>query len=274
MRRVVAAALVAVATAVLAGSASAKEESLQRSTVVICGPSDCAPFDDEGSLRWLNGLMVADSPTPRGAPQVSDYYELRIVEGSGQVSIGWVVPDQGTIRSRRFVGTGTHSEWYALAGGISGALEEAARGIDPFPAPAISRVEIDGRAVDDPGAYMPLLGDLPAVDSVRRGGQRIEIALHPTTLSPWALSWATTLGYAPADDAVRVGLGWYRVPQDVADRIEGAAGLVDLPAAEPVSGGGAFPWAALAGGLAGVLFLAAAYAGVRRLRGARGAQPV
>jgi hypothetical protein len=273
MRRLVVAGLVVAAAAVLAGPASAKGESLQQGSVVICGPTDCAPFDDAGGLRWLNGLMVADSPTPRGAPPVSDYYELRLVEGSAQVAIGWVAPDQGAIRTRRFVGTGTHSEWYPLAGGVPGALEVAARGIEPFPAPGVSRVAIDGRSVDDPGTYLPLLGELPAAAPAGPGGERTEITLRPTALSPWALSSDTTLDYAPAEEVLRVGLSWYRVPQELADLIEGATDLVGLPPAEPAADDGTFPWG-IAGGLAGAALLAAAYAGVRRLRGARGAQPV
>ncbi len=146
---------------VVPATAAAKGE-IDMGSVAICGPSDCGPFDDEASLRWLSGLMYAESPSAAQPPPVSAYYELRWTDeglGGGALSLGWVVPEHDMIATERLVGSGG-VRWFRLAGGIAGALTSATAGIEPYPAPELTRVYVGDREAADAAPYLVLLGPL------------------------------------------------------------------------------------------------------------------
>ena len=262
---------------VVPATAAAKGE-LEMGSVMICGPSDCGPFDDEASLRWLSGLMYAESPTTAEAPPVSSYYELRWAdEGLGDAphSLGWVVPDEGMIATQRFVGNGG-VKWFRLAGGIAGPLAGATRGIEPFPAPRLTRVYVGDREVADPGPYLALLGPLEPMPG--RAEPDVPLGLVTAAPTPWTMpSSYAELWYSPDEDAVLVDGTWYRVPAELANRIDADAGLrqASPPSAatpEPVTSPSAptdqagFPWALVAELAGGIALLLGTLAVARRTR--------
>ena len=75
--------MLGLALALIVPATAAAKGEIDTGSVAICGPSDCGPFDDEASLRWLSGLMYAESPS--AAPRrSSEARSTRIREAFGR----------------------------------------------------------------------------------------------------------------------------------------------------------------------------------------------
>ena len=112
----------------LPGAASAKE--LER--VVVCGPSECATFQDHKTLRYFNWS------DPGGVPPSSSYYRVKLVvaEGGGDTN-SWRIlydPARNVIRTTDETGAPI---WRKLATHAPEATLARLDGMEPFaPAPA------------------------------------------------------------------------------------------------------------------------------------------
>jgi hypothetical protein len=272
--------MLGLALALIVPATAAAKGEIDTGSVAICGPSDCDPFDHEASLRWLSGLMYAESPSAAQPPPASSYYELRWTDeglGGGALSLGWVVPGHDMIATERLVGSGG-VRWFRLAGGIAGALSTATAGIEPYPAPELARVYVGDREAADAAPYLMLLG--PLEPKREAADPEIPLGLVTSEPTPWTMpSSYAELWYSPEEDAVLVDGTWYRMPTDLAGRVETDAGLPGsapsvppaAPAPTPVPApaaatGTGFPWALVAGLAAGAALLLGVLAVTRRLR--------
>lgn len=261
------------AAALTLASAAAAKGPLEAGSVEICGPESCAAIEDEALLGWL-GELRAGGQTPGTPPPVGPFYELR-----GEV-LAWVLPDAAAVRSNM-----GGSSWYPLAPGLAEALRRAAAGVDPFPAPRITNVYLDEREAVEATPYAALLGPGTVADSPTPGARWVTIGIVSESASPWTGSSAyAVLWYVPGERTVWNDGRWVRVQPALAERVETDLGL--LRAADPApasqierdAGAGragsstpvgavsasSFPWAAVAGAVAGGLLLVAGLARLPR----------
>jgi hypothetical protein len=231
-RTALVAAAAALAVAVLAGPAAGKLAELGAGMLSLCGVETCVPIEDEGAVAWIDELMLAEDPAPGATPAPGSFYELRYTELAGEETrpLGWVVPQAGVVRVYLFSGSGSRSEWYPMTSGARAAIARTVLGVEPFPPPELRWVRVGGRPAGDVDAYLALLGDLPETFRPAAGGDRLDIELTPGSLTPWTVTPAYRLAYAPGERAIRLAPRWFEVPAGLAKRIELDAGLRAPPA--------------------------------------------
>jgi hypothetical protein len=263
---------IGLAAAGAAGPAAAKLAELQAGALSLCGLETCAPIDDEGAIAWIDELMIAEDPAPGAAPVPGPFYELRYTELADEETrpLGWVAPQAGAVRVYLFSGSGSHSEWYPMTSGAREALARTVLGVEPFPPPELESVRVGGRPASDLDAYLALLGDLPETFRPPAGGDRLDVELTPGALTPWTVTPAYRLAYAPAENAIRLAPRWFEVPAGLAERIELDAGLRSPP---PATSTGGTTGSAAAAVATGVLVLAVLGWAARRRRSPGPATP-
>jgi hypothetical protein len=271
-RLALAAGVAALAAAALAGPAAAKLAELEAGVLSLCGPETCVPIDDEAAVAWIDELLLAEDPAPGATPAPGTFYELRYTELAGEETrpLGWVVPQAGVVRAYLFSGSGSHSEWYSMTPGARDAMARTVLGVEPFPPPELESARAGGRPAGDVAAYLGLLADLPETFRPAAGGDRLDVELVPATLTPWTVTPAYRLAYAPAENAIRLAPRWFEVPGALAERIELDAGLRSPPAGTSPGGSAGSTAAATA---TGVLMLAVLGWAARRRRSPGPATP-
>ena len=203
----------------------------------------------------FNGLFLVDpngaAAETTGAPPVGPFYVLepsnylaeeQIDEASGPTTPAFFVPGKGVLRARPDPGQLSEQEWIRLPDAKRTALLAALRGVDPFPAPAVSEVLIAGRTARDPESYLELYAALPPVaePSFSDRGKPIAIALRSQKLSPWTDGHNRIAYYPDVRLLFRDGQ-WVRPSAELIERVE-----------QPGIAGGGVPWNRIAG-LAGPL---------------------
>jgi hypothetical protein len=217
--------------------------------MTICGASSCTtarsesldgrgPIDAvlsaEGMALDGSGASFASAPPP-GA-----FYEVRLESDWTQPATRFFVPSAGLLA----VGT----NWIRLDPAATAAIRSAVAGIDPYPEPRLTGALVDGLPARDPGVYGALVGRLEPGDVPASAGSHVTIVLRAERGTPWTGESVALLLYA-GSNVVRRNDGWYRVPPELAARIEAGAGL-SAAAPEP-----SFSWVILASALAGGLVL-------------------
>jgi hypothetical protein len=232
----------------------------------ICGAGACRTLPSDRHDRLVFGVLESlGSFSFAQAPEPSAYYRLEL---KGRAVTDWLgeqrrlffVPSHGVLR--------TGSSWIRPRAGLLRRLRVAVRGLRPWPAPALLRVEVNGRSAD-PAPYAALLRTLLVAEPKPELGDPVEIHLFFERPTPWTTG-RRPIRYFPTQDIFHRDSEWFRPPTELVRRIEVDAGLVAPPAPPSPNGsaGGTLLAAAVAAALAA---LAVGAVGVRRARRPRAA---
>jgi len=213
--------------------------------VAVCGADACRDAGVAGGEPFdLSRRGVAPAPGP--------YYELRLSFGHGAQSRGiYYEPRSGLAAySEEHGSTG----WVRLAQPFAAAVKEAAKDVEPLPAPRLTAVYVgDRRVAGDPSTYLKLFGvHGPFVVPAAAGFDWIRFE------SPDANPWTeNALAFYPRNGVLLNGSRYVKLPPALA---------ADIAAARPLDrgqdGGFRIPWIAVGTALAGALVLLGL--GVRR----------
>jgi hypothetical protein len=265
MRRIViAAALGALLALPAVASAKGPIEKID-----VCGDGgECTQVTDDSAT---GGPTAADNffgppPPSDRVPPPGDFYRVTMFMAGDDAGFdAYFVPKAGLL----FDPSGN---WIQPSRVMVHALREAAARVEPIPF-ELKALEVDGTAVADPQAFLPLLtlsGE--TIDAPVAGADADHLrSLSITTTDPTPWTGVISPYFATYDEqlrAVHVGGGiWQRVPADLADRLDAVA----PPPAAAVpegSGGSGAPWALIAVAAAALIAAAVAIgAARRRLRG-------
>jgi hypothetical protein len=222
--------LLALAALLLAAPPALAKGELEAGAIVICGPSGCTPIDDQRTLNGVAMLPFGEVPAVAGdPPAASPYYELRWA-GDG-ARFAWLVVDPGAVRPESSVGSSRGSDWYRLADVYRDSLAKTVQGLEPYPAPQLTKVYLDERQAPSVDPYLGLLGLGAEAYDPAASTPRITVGLVTGQPTPWTQDGSIAeLVFAPEEDVLLVDGRWYEVPADLATRIERDAGLEPVPA--------------------------------------------
>ncbi|HEV8249768.1 MAG TPA: hypothetical protein VGQ15_07325 [Gaiellaceae bacterium] len=232
MRRLL---LVVLAALLLPAAAQAKEIT----GLAVCGPSECEDADVGGFGHAAP--FGGDSTGPPRGP----YYRLAL-NVDGQPS-GWGLfyePTSGLAAREDNPGTWV---WSRLAPKLATAVKDAAKRVEPFPAPRVTGARVGAERVHgDASTYAALLRvDGPPVVP-KTSEDAVPITLTANAPNPWT---EVTLLWYPHDRVLFRSPGTYvRLADGISD---------DVDAARPLGSGGGttVPWIPIAVALAGALAL-------------------
>jgi hypothetical protein len=263
MRRAAVALVAALAATLVAAPSAVAKGPVD---LEICGAGECRTLRGSGYRGIAYDLLdVFGTFSFAKAPEPTAYYRLEL---KGRAVTDWLgeqrrlffVPSHGVVR--------TGSSWVTPRAGVLRRLRVAVRGLRPWPAPALARVEVNGRSAD-PAPYAALLETLPVAEPKPELGDRVEIHLFFERPTPWTTG-RRPIRYFPTQDIFHRDSDWFRPPRELARRIEADAGLAAPPA--PPSPNGSARGTLLAAAVAATLAaLAAAAVGLRRARRPRAA---
>jgi hypothetical protein len=220
--RFLAAFTVLLAALLLGSPAGAKG----RVDTAVCGTSGCKTFTWAPD-RWEKGEVIAigllntDSMEFAPSPPPGPYYRLELKAEWLENATLFYVPGANTLRAG--------SNWLQVDKKLSAALNAAARGLEPFPRPTLTRVLVNGRPAPNPAAYEALLGALPQGNVMPDLGRRIEIVVRSDRPSPWT-SAPRPLEYFPRVNLLHRHVEWFSVSPRLAEQIEEDAGIVTAAA--------------------------------------------
>lgn len=250
--------LLAAITAALAVPSGALAKNI--SELKLCGPSSCATIDDKSILQqW----MQSGDGGPTGTPSLAPYYRLDVTVTAGpgetfengKTSLTWsqwYVPSAHAVRGESESGA---ASWVVESGRAAEIFTNAVHGVDPYPAPTITRATVGRRTVSDPASYARLFDPKWKIASDWSASDRRPIRLFSASPSPWT-DGKNTLLYSPKKRTLSRDGTVVAVPKSIASRLTRARSL---------EGGGGHKQLAFAA--AGII--AAGLAGValfRRLR--------
>ncbi|MDQ3889113.1 MAG: hypothetical protein M3312_00975 [Actinomycetota bacterium] len=246
MKAVASSFAAALAFAVFAASAAAKEIE----SATICGPSDCTELKDREKAA-----VLAEAEGPGSPPPASSFYTLELrIDAEDQTSTFTIyyVPSAAMARPAREQGgdAGPSSPvWSRVTPAAARLLKVATRGLEPFPKPQLSSVEIGSKTVVDGADSYLRLFELPRTSGALPSGLPVVysewIDLRSQRPSPWT-DGSRDLSFSPRAGLLERGGQVVRIPEEL---------LADVRAGRALStpGGGGFPWPTLAGGLAATL---------------------
>ena len=255
MRRSLPLALLLLTALAWAATAQAKELS----SFKACGASGCREIRDAELLGpLLRAVEVQGEPvsvrTPVPAPFLRFEFSIR-GDGAGPSFVQYYVPSVGRVALQSNPGA-----WgWVKAGALRNLFAGMTKGVTPFPAPKITRVQVGGRTARDPASYRRLFLLAEATDDYPADNDWRSIRLVTKSPSPWSTS-AATLEYSPSANALWRGSQFVRVPASLSARLEAAESLADKRDES------SFPWAALLGGIGAAAVVVPATVLARRRR--------
>lgn len=188
-------------------------------TVQVCDPSGCGVVKMRRlPRRSSRGVATSGRPSRRGRLHSARYYELDL-DASHPGQDGFFVPSEQDVIRTAVTG---RPGWTAVARGASRAVAEL--GIEPWPAPALTGLSVDGREAADPRPYAELFDPLPRAPAAPYNLRRIEIYRDSDRPSPWTDGYVRA-EYLAARDLLYRGGEWFRPPRALAEQIERDAGL-------------------------------------------------
>jgi hypothetical protein len=203
MARIGLAVLAAAGAVLLVGAAQAK---VPPTGMDVCGAGGaCTHLDSQQAGAFWAGSIEAGPPTA-AAP----FYVLRWHFDTEPDQRAYFVPATRGIRWLR-----SSLAWGAVSREGSAALTQQLRGLEPNPAPVLTRVTIGGRVVSRPATYLRLLGGKPSV--IFPATDWLTVTLRSADPSPWTngaalISLGKTAPYVVVD-------GWtYRIAPAIAKR--------------------------------------------------------
>ena len=188
-----------------------------RVNLEICGAQECRHFvgDPVHPLRtdWalaMGVLNLPDSFTFMASPPLSPYYKLQLEADWYEWSPLAYVPDADVVR--------TSAGWVRVDRPTAKQLREATFLLEPFPAPTIERVRVNGRAVADAAVYGGLFAKLPPADPPLGGTPGAKIVAKAAAPNPWTDN--ARLTYYPTRNVLQRDTEVVRVPDALAAQIE------------------------------------------------------
>jgi hypothetical protein len=201
MARMTLLAVAAAGVLLVSGAAQAKAPP---TGVQVCGASGCVNLASGQAEMFWRQATGAGRPVAPGA-----FYAFRWHFDAEPEQSAYFVPDRHAVRWLEPQGWGT-LETLAVD-----AIERSLAGMEPFPAPALTRVTVGGRQVAAPETYLALLGGKPTW--IWPAGSWLNVKLTSATPSPWT-NGALTIRLNRSRPYVVVD-GWvFRIPKDVALR--------------------------------------------------------
>jgi hypothetical protein len=253
------AAAASAAALLLAAPAGAKNVS----ELKLCGPSACASIRDASLIElWEQ----SGAPRAVAAPPIGPFYRFETTVSAapgekfenGQTSMTWTdwYVLRGTVGILRGTSEADTASWQRVAAAVNARFSAAVKGIDPYPAPAITSATVGGRAVSEPASYARLFDSSwkRVTDRKLKGWKRIY--LHSAAPSPWTdgknLLWYAAKRHHLERDGTVVA-----VPKRVGAALASARAL-------PASGAGGAQMKIAAFGIAAAVVAASLFAYRRR----------
>ncbi len=231
--------------AAVATSAAAKEVKSAK----VCGPSDCVNVTD----REKASMLVGGDGGPGSPPPASSFYTVEVTIDTGQGDAPtwtiYYVPSAAMTRQvydpGAEAGSSTHA-WSVVSARAAALLRDVTKGLDPFPKPDLSSVQIGSKTVvAGADSYLRLYelpptrasGSLPTAYSEW-------IDLRSKQPPPWT-DLPRDLSFSPSGGVVERGGQVVRLPEEFLAAMQAGR---PLGVEERGDGGGgkAFPWATLA----------------------------
>jgi hypothetical protein len=247
MREIV---LVVVALALGAPAAAHAKEIVG---LQVCGASGCAVERGDsisGSLHEgpsgpLSGIGQAVSPAKPGP-----WFRGSVLAGESGRVLGripfYYVPGANLIVLR---GMGAQAAtWQHATGPWRAAIERVGARLEPFAAPTIARVSIDGANAADPQSYLALYTAGEKATTYPRSSDMAQVVLESKRPTPW--TDGNSLVVYPSERLLVRDGQMVSISGRIADRVAAHASLVD--------DGRSFPWPAAAVAAALALLVAAA----------------
>jgi hypothetical protein len=207
--------LAGAALLLLSGAAQAKAPP---DGIEICGPNACAHLGlADAEQFWVRSH---DSGRPVAA---GPFYVFRWHWPGGADETAYLVPGGRAIRWRT---TGAHAirpsrvmspdvTWTGVQTSAIALVKQAAAGVQPYPAPTLTRVTVAGREVRAPQTYLRLLRGKPTW--LWPATPWLRVTLESAAPSPWT-DGVTTVQLARVGSYVSIDSWVYRVPKSVAQR--------------------------------------------------------
>jgi hypothetical protein len=226
MRRLVVAAVLATSVLTVASGAEAKAPP---DGFRICGASACATLTGNDaetvavSLFYGAGIQFIG---PRSGP--SDFYVLRWRFPNQHEETGYFVAGARVVRLFGSALGGSSSfdlsvSWLRPSPAALQVLGRLSGGIQPMPAPTVTRVTVGGRAARDPASYMRVWTvGRPALPN--RPGGWLRVRMTTVAPSPWSDSLTDVRVARRGGWLYRDGT-FFRVPAKFAARIRARLSL-------------------------------------------------
>jgi hypothetical protein len=233
----------ALAFAGLATSAAAKEKI---KSAKVCGASDCVTVTDRENVNVLVGSETVGAPPP-----ASTFYTVELAMGAeGEIrSTFYYIPSAAMARPASKSGQAGPSlrRWATVTPDAAALFREFVRGLEPFPKPHLSSVQIGSNTVVDGADSYLRLFELPSTSSAGALLAYSEsIDLRSTQPTPWTDS-SSDLSFSPSAGLLARGGQAVRIPEEL---------LADLRAGRPLAAdddGAPFAWPTLVATLAAAL---------------------
>jgi hypothetical protein len=244
-----------------------RAEAKGPTTLSVCGASNCVEIPSEQNEDLVFGVLSMQYDVHLDSfvspPPLAPYYELRFEPDSIPPEVRYVVPSAGALRA----GGG----WIRMGADTLAALERAAGGLEPWPAPELERVRVGGRETADVAPYQMLFNELAPAAWPLEPGERVVIDLDFGRATPWT---DNRLEYMPRERLLLREADLWQAPGGLARAIERDAGPartapeqrpVVVPA--PVDPASGVPWQLMLGAAASAgLITGAVVFGIGRRR--------
>ena len=210
MRTLVASILGVAVVLAAAGGAAGKAPP---TGIELCGQGGCKTILPPDAERVFISLYGSTAQPAAPAPS----FLLRWQWPNQPEQRVWWVPRGGLVQQG--------GVWKSLSVASEAVLRSSATGLDPFPAPTLTRVVVGGRVAENPQSYLRLLraGELVAKFDGARGFVGVRLtSLEP---SPWTNGSAWVM-VSRARNFVWRDVWVYRVPQELAERARHGRSLV------------------------------------------------
>jgi len=177
--------LVAAAALVFAAPASAKEIlGLQ-----VCGASGCATEKGPQISSMIHegpGGPFTDGSAAIAPAKPGSYYRAYALMGDQGKVFGrlafYYVPGKAIVMPGEGAQTTT---WQDASASWRLALDRIAAKVEPFAAPTITRVSINGKNADDPQSYLSLYTVGHAADTYPKDATSMQVVLESQRRTPW-----------------------------------------------------------------------------------------
>jgi hypothetical protein len=214
MTRTALALLAAAGALLLSGAAQAKAPP---DGIDVCGATACTHLAFDAAERfWIGTFGPGGEKRSPPAP----FYVLRWHWAPSDAESAYLMPSAPAIRWNS--GNGHPSGWSGVDAVAAGIIAQAARGIDPYPTPTLTRVTVGGRVVADPESYARLLNGRRTFALVN--GPWLRVTFESATASPWT-DGSSIVRLSRRHPYVSIDGFLYRIPRSVAVRARKAQPL-------------------------------------------------
>lgn len=223
MKRFMAVALAAAAALALPAITEAKELAQAE----ICGADACTTITGAALDQLVGG---GDGSSAAASPPGSFYRVTLTDKYAGASWSIFYVPGGGRLAL-------PNGDWLRLTDQSAAAYREATAGLEPYPAPRLVEVLVNGRAAKDPASYVVLFTAGKTENAVPSSlPEWTPLHMRFTGESPW--SGRPSIFFAPEYGVLQRGAMIVKIPDAMAESIRDGEGIG--------SARNGFPWATAA----------------------------